>query len=257
MLNEKLLASAAPLLKGRTVTRLVLGLSMIGVELDGGDIGLSYMLRDNLPAGCSAFAFAQSVVGSPAADIAQYICTGENDAQRGVGMAVVTAAVCTQDLPDEDPNHPTFGVPIHSTDTVGMIGHIPPVADRIRANAKKLILFDEGIAKSPGPGAVQVEPTTRQADLLPECDVVIMTGTVMINGTIDALLPMCENARDIILVGSSTPMVPEAFGGSGVTVLAGSCWEKGDPEALFDCITLGGGIGHLSKWMKKKAVPVT
>lgn len=255
MLRDNVLQAATPLLVGRTITRMVLGMSLIGVELDGTDIGLAYMLRDNLPAGCGAFAFGQSVNGADAETVAQYLCTGENDAQRGVGMAAITAAICAQELPNE-PNHPSFGISITPSDTVGMIGHIPPVAARIQQTVKKLILFDEGIARRPAPNAVQVEPTKHQGALLPECDVVIMTGTVMINNTVEDLLPMCVNARHIVMVGASTPMLPEAFLGSGITMLAGSCWDATDPDALFTCITLGGGIGQVSPWMIKKAVRV-
>lgn len=256
MLIEQVLHAAAPTLQGRQITKAVLGLSLIGLELDGHHIGLSYMLREDLPAGCGAFAFAQSLIGADAFAVAELARTGANDAQRGVGIAAITAACCTQDLPEEDPAHPAFGVAIQPEDTVGMIGHIPPVAARIREMAETLILFDEGIARQAQPGPVQVEPTARQAELLPQCDVVIMTGTVMINGTVDALLKMCPRARDIVLVGSSTPMIPEAFKGSGVTVLAGSCWESDGAEDLFNRLSLGGGISHVMPWMKKKAVRV-
>lgn len=69
MLIEKVFQAAEPLLKDRVVTDAVLGLSLTAIELDGKDIGLSYILRDRLPAG-SAFGFAQHIIGQPALEVA-------------------------------------------------------------------------------------------------------------------------------------------------------------------------------------------
>ena len=52
MLIEKVFQAAEPILKDRVVTDAVLGLSLTGIELDGTDIGLSYVLRERLPIFC-------------------------------------------------------------------------------------------------------------------------------------------------------------------------------------------------------------
>ena len=48
MLQERILEAARPYLEGRTVTDLVLGIALIGAELDEKNVGVSYMLRDSL-----------------------------------------------------------------------------------------------------------------------------------------------------------------------------------------------------------------
>ena len=58
MLQEKILEDARPYLEGRVVTDLVLGIALIGAQLDGENVGVSYMLRDSLPSGCGSFSFA-------------------------------------------------------------------------------------------------------------------------------------------------------------------------------------------------------
>ena len=78
MLIEKVFQAAEPILKDRVVTDAVLGLSLTGIELDGTDIGLSYVLRERLPAGCSIFGFAQHIIGqSLVEDIDFRIISGE------------------------------------------------------------------------------------------------------------------------------------------------------------------------------------
>jgi hypothetical protein len=65
---------------------------------------------------------------------------------------------------------------------------------------------------------------------------------------------MCKNAREIILMGSSCPMYPQAFADTNVTVLAGSWWDSDYKNDIFKVISLAGGISHLSRYSLKKTV---
>ena len=122
-----------------------------------------------------------------------------------MGIATLTAASCQQNLVDIDNVSYTFGVDVLPTDTVGMVGYIEPIAEKLLERAKKLIVFDSGVSKS-GRQIDIISKMEDQPNLLPSCDVVLITGTTIINGTIDELLNLCKNAREIVLVGSSTPM---------------------------------------------------
>ncbi|MFZ7131815.1 MAG: Rossmann-like domain-containing protein [Eubacteriales bacterium] len=252
MLIEQVVRSAKPYLEGRRVKDLVVGLSLIGVALDNENIGLSYVLREALPAGCSVFPYAQQVIGKDALEIANWSIIGRDDVQRGIGMSVLTAASCGQDLPDEVKSITPFGVDVTTTDKIGMIGYISPVAKAFEEKAKDIIVFDKGISQRGG--HEKVYPMEDQAKLLPTCDIVIISGTTMINGTIDSLLEMCINAREIIMVGSSCPMYPEGFTDSKLTILAGAWWNKEFKNEIFKGISSACGIRYLSNYMIKKAV---
>ena len=256
MLIDRIFKFAEPWLKNRTVTDAVLGLSLTAVELDQTDIGLSYILRDHLPAGCSAFGFAQNVIGQPALEVARLVIEGKDDAQRGVGMAVLTAATRALDLPNEPLSPTPFGLQVRGEDKVGMIGFIPPIAEQLAKISSRVFIFDTGLTVSGGEGAAQVMEMSQQAKILPQCDLMIISGTTLINGSIDQLLHWCSNAREIILVGSSTPMFAEAFDDTGVTALAGSWWNPAYKVDLFKKLSLSCGISHLKRMMIKKLVPV-
>ena len=167
MLIEKVFQAAEPLLGDSVVTDAVLGLSLTAVELDHKDIGLSYVLRDRLPAGCSAFGFAQHIIGQPAVDAARLVLEGKDDAQRGVGMAVITAATRRLDLPNEADTATPFGLQVLPTDTVGMIGYIPPVAEQLARLSSQVYIFDKGLTISGGEGAARVVDMAQQHDELP------------------------------------------------------------------------------------------
>jgi uncharacterized protein (DUF4213/DUF364 family) len=256
MLIEKVFQAAEPLLKDRVLTDAVLGLSLTAVELDQSDIGLSYVLRDRLPAGCSAFGFAQHIIGQPALDVARLVLEGRDDSQRGVGMAVITAATRALNLPDEPDTANPFGLQVRPADRVGMIGYIPPVVDQLTKLGAHVTIFDKGLTVSGGDGAAQVMDMSRQSEVLPQCDLMIITGTTLINGSIDKLLELCKKAREIVLVGSSTPMLAEAFKATGVTALAGSWWDAALKDEMFKKLSLSCGISHLKKMMIKKLVKV-
>lgn len=253
MIIDKVLQAADPYLKDRVITDAVFGISLIGVEFDNGHYGLSYMLRESLPAGCSVFGFGQEIIGMNAADAAVWAKTGENDAKKGAGIAVLTAASRALDIPDE-PDTLFFGLDIQPEDTVGLIGWIPPVGQKLKEHGCRLIAFDEGISLRGG--NPDIYPMEKQAELLPQCDVLIATGTTVTNGTIEGILPLTEQARDIVLVGSSVPMFSEAFEGTNISVLAGSWWDLEAKEEVFRRIRLAGGIRHVGFAMQKKSAVV-
>ena len=80
MLQEKILEAARPYLEGRAVTDLVLGIALIGAQLDGENVGVSYMLRDSLPSGCGSFGFARQALGKDAYEVAKLLVEGTDDA---------------------------------------------------------------------------------------------------------------------------------------------------------------------------------
>jgi len=253
MIIEKVLASAQEYLAGKTVRDLVVGISLTACELDGGETGVSYVLRDSLPNGCSVFPYAQEVIGKPACEIAEWIVSGGDDLQRGIADAVLSAASRGLDIPDDanDPGRP-FGMEVKPDDTVGMIGMIPPVAENLGRLAGRMIIFDEGLSKHGGDPMIY--PTAQQPRLLPECDIVILSGTTVINRSIDSLLSMCVKSREIVMVGASTPMFPKGWAGSKVTRLAGSWWDNTRKDEIFRLISLGGGIRQLKDFVTLKCI---
>lgn len=254
MLIDLVLKEAKPYLVERKIEDAVIGLSLIGVELDNNDIGLAYTLREHLPPGCSVFGFAQEIIGANAYEIAQLARIGSNDAQRGVGIAVITAGSRQMNLRDVEKNEAYFGLEVRPDDIVGMIGFIPPIAKNFAEKVKELIIFDEGISLNNVEKNRYIKPMKKQEELLPSCDVVIISGTACINHTIDNLLKICTGARDIVIVGTSTPMYPKAFLKTNVSVLAGSWWDSRLKADLFKKISLSGGIHHIQNAMIKKAV---
>lgn len=255
MLTKEVIKAAKLCMKDRMIKDAVVGLSLIAIQLDNGHVGVSYTIRENLPNGCSIFPYAQNLIGNPVEEIADWLITGGEDVQRGIGMAVITALSQSLGLSDIEEPDLIFGVRVLPTDTVGMIGYIKPVAMEFRKRAERMKIFDMGLSARGG-NELDLYPTEEQPRQLPDCDIVVLSGTTMVNNTIIDLLEMCKNAREIIMVGPSTPMFPDAFRNTNISVLAGSWWDSKYKDEIFKKISLACGISHLRKYMIKKCVKV-
>ena len=246
----RILEAAKPYLMGKTVVDLVVGISLIAVQLSDESVGVSYVLRYGLPPECAAFGYARNAIGMSAWDVAKWSVEAEDNVGRSLGGAVLAAASQQLDIADDTDEKCHYGMEITPEDTVGMIGFIKPVAKTLASQVKKLYVFDEGVSLYEG--TVHVCGMEQQPVLLPECTKMIITGSSTINGSIDGLLQMCSNATQIALVGSSTPMFPEGWKDTRVTALAGSWWPKEKKEEIFRIISLGGGIAQLRPIIRHK-----
>ncbi len=123
---------------------------------------------------------------------------------------------------------------------VAIVGHFPFIP-KLRKLAQTLWVLE----KTPRPGDLHAEEA---ADILPQADVVGITGTSFINHTIDGLLGLCKKDSWIMMVGATSPLSPILFD-YGVDMIAGS--KVVDPQKAMNCISQGAtfrqikGIKHL------------
>jgi hypothetical protein len=103
---------------------------------------------------------------------------------------------------------------------VSVVGHFPFV-DRIRQGAKQLWVIE----KRPREGDV---PAHRASELIPESDVVAITGTALLNDTMDDLLSYCKTDSFVMIIGPTTPMSPVWFD-YGVNMVCGSMVKEDEP----------------------------
>jgi uncharacterized protein (DUF4213/DUF364 family) len=254
MLMDKVFQVAEPYLKNRTIKDFLIGLSLIACELDNGDVGVAYVLREELGRGCARFPIYQDILGRSAMEIARLSVEGTDALQRGAAVSVLTAAAQQQDI-QADNSSLLFGLTFQPTDQVAMIGLIAPVAKRISSEVENLIVFDKGLPLDDK--NMSLSPMDMQAEILPTYDIVLISGSATINNSIDGLLDLCSHAREVVLMGPSTPMFPEGYRGSRITRLAGSFWARGHKKEIFRAISLAGGHGMIDEYMQKKMVVVS
>ena len=148
--------------------------------------------------------FPQDLAGLPAKEAAQAVKSW-NFREAGQGLAVINAALNTTArlealgcaLPIE--RHYTEGIDMRGR-TVGLIGHMHGPKG-LQEQAKQVYIIE----KSPQPGDY---PDSACDYILPLCDLVIITGSSLVNKTLPHLLELCRGAYTI-LTGPSVPLCPE------------------------------------------------
>ncbi len=95
---------------------------------------------------------------------------------------------------------------------VAIVGHFPFIS-LLKDSAKKLWVIE----KRPSEGDL---PEEAAEEILPQCDVVGITGTTFINHTLEDLLSHCKGCF-VALIGPTTPLTPVLFD-HGIDVISGS-----------------------------------
>ncbi|MBQ2920620.1 MAG: DUF364 domain-containing protein [Oscillospiraceae bacterium] len=166
--------------------------------------------------------------GMPLRELAA-ACRSWNLTEAGYGMAAVNAFYNTParlaQLNAYEPfdNYCTDGLDLRGRH-IGIVGHLnmPP---SIREQAASVRILE----RSPRPGDY---PDSACDWLIPQCDVVIMTASTLVNKTLPHLLELCKNAYTI-LAGPSCPLCPGLLE-LGIDRIAGLVIT--DPEGVKDKI---------------------
>ncbi len=244
MIVDELSNLLAPRAAARTVSDVCVGLAYTAVRLDDGRCGLAYTFHEDAGEGCSVVKEAGTLAGRPARELAGWVRTLD---ATGVALGVATLNALVERPAEAIEADVTELIRVLPGDVVGMVGYFAPLVGFLRERAGTLHIFE----RRPRDQADE-HPDWTAPLLLPGCDVVIISGTAVINRTIDALLASASQAREIVILGASTPLVPEVFAGRGVTLLSGA--QVTDAERVFRVVSEGGGTRRFGGAVRKLCV---
>ena len=197
-----------------TVREVFGGKAWISARLSDGGVGMAAHFRG----ACDFAAFS----GMKLREAARQIFSDDQETA-SAGMAVINA--CYNSPARRDALGETISRKAFCTDgfklagrTIGMIGHMSRTAEALRA-AERLWIFEF----DPKEGDL---PAGEEDRLLPERDIVVITGTALINHTLPHLLGLTEKA-DVILLGPTVPLCP-ALLNFGIRRLSGLVLTRPD-----------------------------
>jgi uncharacterized protein (DUF4213/DUF364 family) len=225
------------------VTDVRIGLGYTAVKLSSGKCGVACVLRYRLDSGgCSLLSQAGTLSGQ---EVSQLIPLARSSSvvEAAVGLAAINA-LAEQGGEDSSQKDLIELLQITEKDQVGMIGCIEPLVRKIRQRTDNLFVFDEAKSEVDGLTETHEIPT-----ILPQCHVVLLSATTLVNKTFDSLMRRSSQAREICLLGPSTPLFPEFFQTRGVTVLAGR--QILDADKLLQIISEAGGTRSFGKVTRK------
>jgi len=117
---------------------------------------------------------------------------------------------------------------------VAIVGHFPFVS-RLRQMVKDLWVIE----KNPQEGDFAEAESVR---LIPQADVIGITGTALTNHTIEGLLNLCNPDSYIVILGGTTPLSPIFFD-YGISAISGT--RVTDPEAVLRCVSQGANFRQI------------
>ena len=117
---------------------------------------------------------------------------------------------------------------------IAIVGHFPFIP-LLREHARELWVIE----KNPQEG----DFTEAEADnLIPQADIVGITGTAFTNHTLEHLLKLCTPRAYIVILGDTTPLSPIVFD-YGVDAVSGT--KVIDPERALRCVSEGANFRQI------------
>jgi len=114
------------------------------------------------------------------------------------------------------------------------VGHFPFIP-RVREYSKEVWVIE----KNPKEGDLD----EAEADhLIPQADVVAITGTALTNHTLDHLLELCHPGTYVIMLGDTAPLSSVLFD-YGVDAISGT--RVADPELALRCVSQGANFRQI------------
>ena len=162
--------------------------------------GLASTLPDAAhPHGMESVPDAGRLVGRSGLELAEML-RSSLPLERSIGMAAVNGLLNVDERRCEEINAEDWLRERGKGKRVAVVGHFPFVP-RLREVAETLWTLEQ----RPGEGDL---PAGMASEVLPQAEVVAITGVTLINNTLEGLLPLCSPQAEVMLVGPTAPLAP-------------------------------------------------
>ena len=148
--------------------------------------------------------------------------------QASVGMAAINSALEVDLNKCQNINAAEVLYEKGKNKKVVVVGHFPFV-NKLRELTKELWVVE----RKPQSGDI---PASEAKRVIPQADIIAITGTALINGTMGELLSWCPKESIVMVLGATTPLSPVWFD-YGVDLVSGT--RVTDPELLLRLISEG------------------
>jgi uncharacterized protein (DUF4213/DUF364 family) len=255
-----------PELDGVTVERAVIGLFFTGVKLDNGNTGACATPIKTIPeavccpSSAMAMPFPGKLKGRPAFDLARQ-ALGDNGIRRAVGIAAMNALAdtCWRRRPHPE-TELRYGIDafdateIHASDNVVVVGAFVPFLRELKRRRQPFLVLEQDPATLKPDELPFFRPPEQAATVVPEADVLLITGTTLINDTLEELLALAKPTARVTMVGPTVSLLPDAFLRRGADILG--TVRITEPDAFLDVLAEGGSGYHFLGRTAQKVVLV-
>ena len=247
------------------IERAVIGLFFTGVKLNTGVAGACATPLRSIPeavccpSSAMAMPFPRKLRGRPARELLKE--TGASSGiRRAVGVATMNALadMCSRRraMPDVELRAGVDAydaADIQSGEHVVVVGAFVPFLKALKRSGHSSLLEMDAATLKPDELAA-FPPGRRTSLVVPSADVVLITGTTLLNDTLENLLALCREDTRVVMVGPTVGLLPDALLRRGVDVLGGV--RVTAPDAFLDVLAEGGSGYHFFGRSAQKVVLV-
>jgi uncharacterized protein (DUF4213/DUF364 family) len=215
-----------------TISEVRIGVFYTAVQLASGHVGVAFTPRDLhdtvcCPRSAAAAPQAGRLAGQEAWHLAQYALTSV-PLRRAVGVAVLNAlSALTLERHGVPGGRLLVGkdaldaAGVHAEDRVVLVGAFVPFIKALKNRVASLWVVDKH-RQALKPEELHVWRSPQQApEVLAQASVVIITGSTLVEGGLEALLVAARKARTVVLAGPTASPWPPPFFARGIHVLGG------------------------------------
>jgi uncharacterized protein len=255
-----------PQLDGINVERAVIGLFFTGVKLSNGIAGACATPIKTIPeavccpSSAMAMPFPGKLKGRPALDLAREALS-EGGIRRAVGIAAMNALAdtCWRRRPHPE-TELRFGIDAFDAtemrpgDRVVVVGAFVPFLRELKRRRQPYLVLEQDPATLKPDELPFFRPAEQADSVVPEGDILLVTGTTLINDTLEALLRLAKPTARVTMVGPTVSLLPDAFLRHGADILG--TVRITDPDAFLDTLAEGGSGYHFLGRTAQKVVLV-
>lgn len=188
--------------------------------------GLSSTFRDEGPSHDRGVRDVGNLTQKTALELTQY-AKSESLLEASIGMATINSLIDIEESKCIEKNAFEIILEKGQGKNVAIVGHFPWIP-KLREKVQNLWVLEQRVREGDLPA--------KEADrILPQSDVVGITGTSFINHTLEGLLSLCKGAY-VLLIGPTSPLSPILFD-YGINAICGS--KIIDPDQLIRSISEG------------------
>jgi uncharacterized protein len=236
------------------VERVVVGLFFTGVKLDSGSAGACATPIRTIPEAmcCPSSLMAMpspgELRGRRAIDLAQDAFAAHG-IRRAVGIATVNALAdfCWRRRPNPlvelKAGVDAFeATEIRVGDNVVVVGAFVPFLKELKRRGQPYLVIEQDPATLKPDELPFFRPAEQAAAILPGADVVLITGSTLVNSTLEDLLALARPEARVTVVGPTVGMLPDAVLARGADILG--CIRIDAPDTFLDLLAEGGSGYH-------------
>ncbi len=246
------------------VERAVIGLFFTGVKLSAGVAGACATPLRSIPdavccpSSAMAMPFPGKLRGRMARDLLKET-TAASGIRRAVGVATMNALaeLCWQ---RRTPAAVELRAGVDAYDAadirpgehVVVVGAFVPFLKALKRSDQRFTVLEMDPATLKPDELPYFRPADEAGLVMPSADVVLITGTTLLNDTLENLLALCRPDARVVVVGPTVGLLPDAFLRRGVDVLGGVRITA--PDAFLDVLAEGGSGYHFFGRSAEKVV---